>query len=94
MGYGGTPYVGVGNRALCLLVALCFLGCCFPASFAPAFSFDVHDEERAVDGCRWFRAALLGARAWVFYLTSGVGVLSVLSSHAWRLTRMFPSSPE
>ena len=77
---------------------VCFLGegsasfpwCCFPASFVPAFS-DVDDEERAVDGCRWFWAALFGARAW-FFLSSGVGVLFVLFSHACRITRLFRHS--
>ena len=77
MEYCDAPYVG-------LVIALFFFSgvpvgcgasfprCCSPASFVPAFSFDLDDEERAVDGCRC-------ARAWVF-LSSKVGVLLVLSS--------------
>ena len=46
---------GVGVRASSVSWgrgALRFLGVAFPpASFVPAFSFDVDDEERAVDGC-------------------------------------------
>ena len=44
---------------------------CFPASFV-AFSFDLEDEKRAVDGWRWFRAAVLGVRVVVNCLFSPV----------------------
>ena len=49
--------------------------CCFPASSVSAFSFDVDDEERAVDRCLWFMAALFGARAWFFYPQESVSCL-------------------
>ena len=50
-------------------------GVAFPLPSCQAFSFDVHDEERAVEGCRWFRAAFFGARAWVSYPQESVSCL-------------------
>ena len=79
-------YAPYAELVIALSMSSCgasFPRCCFPASFVLAFSFDLDDEERTVDGCRC-------ARAWVF-LSSGVGVLFDLSSHTWRFTRMFRS---
>ena len=87
MGYCGAAHVGL---VFALSISCCgasFPRCWFPASIVLAFSFDLDDEERAVDGCLWFMAALFGRGLGFF--SSGSGVLFVLSGHAWRFTRMF-----
>ena len=72
------------SRSRCLGVIVgcgaVFPRCCFPAFFVLAFSFDLEDEERAVHGWRWFRAAVLDVRVW--FLSSRGGGLFVLSSQA------------
>ena len=50
MGYCGTPCVGLVFARSISWCGASFPRCYFAFSFVPAFSFDVDDEERAVDG--------------------------------------------